>query len=1068
MKRTLSALFSLALLAIQPAGADYDPIAELRARADKLREDQAKAKEALAAVEGKARDLLNQRNEVATQLEKLKREQIRVRGFQLWNAFVGSMGASFDVMQKVNPGANAFVAAAGFVTDRVYSAMNTSGDIPARLNRLDDKVKSLSPKLRMLQKAYSMTPQEVADQLVARGMIENTWLQGWKDTPEKIAESKSVVTGKGTFILEAMGPAISELESILGDMDGIMDSLMRQTPGLRLETKRLPTELHDVERQIQLQEQLKRSVIPPLPEPATVDMNAAKEYSAAAQEVVQSLRDLSANQIGCQENWRRMSAAQNGAYRTYNQRVSAAYNSVARSCGSNWSEACSAAWQAFYNYASAESKAVRDALKSAQDTNRAFIDSERDGPVSSFNSAMQSLLDSTLFIRGEEKKLRELYLSGSGLAYQAWGDFLWGNISIPIWPPVGTLQGGKKRYENWLNALEEAMDQLNESERRAQDASATAASLSAQTPNLASQLMNKRALWNCYSWELRYANGMTSPENDLRWLNGFDAEFQLTAESGKQKAADYRDMLQEALSKARIAAGVMAGEEEALRLVHASIEARRTALQAYGTGQMDVSGTQVRNYLEAFKISTEGIKTLERMIQEFGDAKKLEAYARTLIWGEPTYNPKALYVVDRKFVEQLRKSVGQMAASIQNAREAYQNARQRAEDADRAFSGRVSSMRSAMESVLPEQAILLDADALFKEVLDRLWWDSIWSGGPRYDRNLASGLLPDPAEFGDPTFGLLPLMEKFSDVSDKFLALVNPMVEYVKNAVREAKEIEKIAERVKGNTGWTTLSREAFAARVAEVRKEVMEIYEPLSKKNKAWSGSPVDLAMRNFNFAIGSLAGANSVYNTALEQANRLDEISSRITRFLSGGGDIEAGEALSREARSETASNSMASAYAAQNGNVKAALGRLDSQAQTLANWLLKAHAELAMKQTGAVQKFYEEFAQTYSSKNLGRLTRMMASDWRTDGADLADLEDTLDNSFRVFDRIQFRIQGLSIQPAGPDRFEASYTATITGQINQLGLKHEETANVRDTLVNTPEGLKIQSTHGGRLWLQ
>lgn len=1068
------AWIALALLVSLPVAADYDPIAELRAHVAKLKAEETKARAAVAAVEGKYQSLLTQRGEVATQVEKLKREKLRVRGFQMWNAFAGSMGATFDVLQKVNPGSNAFIAAAGFVTDQVYGAMNTSGSIPARLNKLDAKVKSLSPKLRQLQAAYSMTPQEVADQLVVRKMVENTWVQRWQNTPEAIAESKSVVTGKGTFILEAMGPAIDELEEILAEMDGVLRDLAQLTPNLKLDAKRLPAEVRDMERQIEAQEQIKRQAIPPLPEPATVDANAARDYAAAGQEMVRALQSLSDNQIGCHEHSQRQTAAYNGANRTYNQRISTAYNRMMGACGGSSSEACTAAWRAFYAYANAEHTAYRNAIDTAQKSINQMLEAERDGPVRSFNNDMDTLRASTLFIQGEERTFATSVWGGASLANWIWGDIHWmRNWSLPVMAPIGGLTGAGRRYAEWLKMLEDSKTRLDEAERRAGNESGAAWALSGRTTSMDQQLMRKRALWDCYGWFVRYANGRSSPEGDLRWLHGFDEAFQSAVEANQEKSKDYQEMLLEALMKARAAAPIMAGEEEIVRLGRVALEARRTAMRAYDPHRLDVSGSRVRDFLSFYQISHEGIRELEKMVQDFADEKKLEAYARTLVMGEPTYNPKAIYVLDRKGVEDLRKNMGRQVAAIDNAREAFQNARKQAEDAYGAMSSRLESMRSSIQTLLPEQAMLLEEDLVFKEVFERLWWDA-WLSNNYFSYYDATGqslyqlVLPDPADFGESSYGLIPLMEKYIPLAEKYLALVNPMIENVRGAVREAKQIDKISERVASNSGWAQLSRSGFAARIAEVRKEVMAIYEPMQKKGKAWGGSPLDLALRGFNLAVARLASINSEVNSARELAEQLQALAARVGQFLASPGSIEAGDALSGEVAGAVGPGSTASHYAKQNPQVNSVLTSLNSQAQALTTWLARARAEQAMQQVGAVQRFYEEFAQAYSSKNLGRLTRMMASDWRADDADLSDLEDTLSNSFRVFDSIQFKVQGLSIQPAGANRFAASYSVTITGQINQLGLKHEETARVSDTVVNTPEGLKIQSTHGGRLWLR
>jgi hypothetical protein len=121
-------------------------------------------------------------------------------------------------------------------------------------------------------------------------------------------------------------------------------------------------------------------------------------------------------------------------------------------------------------------------------------------------------------------------------------------------------------------------------------------------------------------------------------------------------------------------------------------------------------------------------------------------------------------------------------------------------------------------------------------------------------------------------------------------------------------------------------------------------------------------------------------------------------------------------------------------------------------------------------SVHQLYQDFAAAYEARNLGRLVRLMAPDWHADdGSDLRDLEDNLDNSFRVFDRKGFRVDNLNIQPLDDRYFQVSYQLTIIGQIFQMNLKHEETFSVQDLVVVEPDGTgRIKSTSGGRLWMQ
>jgi hypothetical protein len=121
-------------------------------------------------------------------------------------------------------------------------------------------------------------------------------------------------------------------------------------------------------------------------------------------------------------------------------------------------------------------------------------------------------------------------------------------------------------------------------------------------------------------------------------------------------------------------------------------------------------------------------------------------------------------------------------------------------------------------------------------------------------------------------------------------------------------------------------------------------------------------------------------------------------------------------------------------------------------------------------SVRQLYQDFAAAYEARNLGRIVRLMAPDWQADdGSDLRDLEDNLSNSFRVFDRIGFRVDNLNIHPLDDRHFQVNYQLTINGQIFQMNLKHEEKSSVQDLVVVEPDGsVRIRSTSGGRLWMQ
>ena len=121
----------------------------------------------------------------------------------------------------------------------------------------------------------------------------------------------------------------------------------------------------------------------------------------------------------------------------------------------------------------------------------------------------------------------------------------------------------------------------------------------------------------------------------------------------------------------------------------------------------------------------------------------------------------------------------------------------------------------------------------------------------------------------------------------------------------------------------------------------------------------------------------------------------------------------------------------------------------------------------QAQAIRELYQKFAEAYQRKDVRGVTKWLSPKWTSaSGGSSMELEETLGNSFRVFDTIQFQIQGLQIQKASDTEYKASYTALLTGRINRNNLRHEDKASVTDTVAITPEGPRITKTSGNNLW--
>jgi len=120
-------------------------------------------------------------------------------------------------------------------------------------------------------------------------------------------------------------------------------------------------------------------------------------------------------------------------------------------------------------------------------------------------------------------------------------------------------------------------------------------------------------------------------------------------------------------------------------------------------------------------------------------------------------------------------------------------------------------------------------------------------------------------------------------------------------------------------------------------------------------------------------------------------------------------------------------------------------------------------------SVKEMYAAFALAYRNRDERGLLQHVSTDWEAAG-DMTydDLEESLQNSFSVFDEVEFSIQDLQLRRIADTLYSASYKASLVGRIRSQGLVHEENSQVSDEVVITPSGPKIHRTSGGRIWLK
>ncbi len=143
-----------------------------------------------------------------------------------------------------------------------------------------------------------------------------------------------------------------------------------------------------------------------------------------------------------------------------------------------------------------------------------------------------------------------------------------------------------------------------------------------------------------------------------------------------------------------------------------------------------------------------------------------------------------------------------------------------------------------------------------------------------------------------------------------------------------------------------------------------------------------------------------------------------------------------------------------------------------EMIRNFKLRVESRTTEDQLTGAKKiiiaFYDQFKQAYEAKNESLVMSFIADDWTAaGGVTLFDLEDNLSNMYNVFDDIEYSLSELSINSAGQNVYDVSYSVTIRGTIFDNDLTHEEASSVNEQIVIDGSGKpKIKKTLGGNYW--
>jgi hypothetical protein len=151
------------------------------------------------------------------------------------------------------------------------------------------------------------------------------------------------------------------------------------------------------------------------------------------------------------------------------------------------------------------------------------------------------------------------------------------------------------------------------------------------------------------------------------------------------------------------------------------------------------------------------------------------------------------------------------------------------------------------------------------------------------------------------------------------------------------------------------------------------------------------------------------------------------------------------------------------ARRDDVEAAFAKLDDLIEAARQQLAQGTA----RNEEAVREFYRQFRQAYEARDEALLMNCMDDDWEAgDGTTLADLEDNLRRTFRIFDEIRVSMENLIITPQDAHTFAVRYDIVITSRIYGRNIRHEEKSMVREEVRLEDGRASISRTIGGRFW--
>ncbi|MFH1887442.1 MAG: hypothetical protein ABIM40_12180 [Pseudomonadota bacterium] len=1041
--------FFLILPASPVMAGPKEDVAEFREKTlAKLREEKANIEQQLSGLQGRPEELERSRQGLIDAYNQLTYMEQKLKAIQLWNGFVGFVNVANTALTKVNPITNVIVFLGTFAQDRAFESL-PNPPFQARIKGLSDTLNTLTPSLRLLDHALHLTPQQVADELVSRGMVDNSWINRWSRTPEAVAESASVVTGKITFILERLGPARKDLYNLKTGVDGAIGELRTHIDNLEKRKATIDREINSIEHAIELDarmEELRKPVDPPPVEKVDSYPGTPQAYGSAFSMVHDAWGRLKDNALDSSA----YSAYKNKSYYDcwayFSQQMEPTSKAYSAASQYFWNDlwpilrgiSDGATQRAVYNQALARLTAAQNAYnqKSSQ---------EHDAMEQGFTQPMKQLrveegvegekslrFDAKLTdwegiaadvyylvpwnneLVKREMTLRECGFSGEYLAWNVWGSsYYTGTIAGSVQTlPTGQLDWIIPQIEQHAKWVQDRAKLAQSYYSWALAADSRFLGYADMVDGFAEELERNVEVWNYLRpW------GLTHWWNQralLQALRGCSERYSLVAQGMRAQVENDLESIRESDRRAQQAASGIKGADKALEVGKKVVEARLRAWNAFRAQGIDTAGSAGKWFIENNMISEERLKELEALVVKLTDVEKIEAHVYTTMLSDPAYDPNwkpvptlELFQARKNYYNGLAARESSVLSDYQSAWKDYSSSRKELEDMLSGIRAKVADVWPAILSQLYPEAVMTRASQM-SNAWNNYWFISNW----------------EPPDAGDIPMAYPPrqaLFTRMEQAFTKYHALVDPVLADIRAGhKRQARLLNAIAAEVNGvgAVGLANLSAGALEGRLSPFRARADEIYKPLAANNRAPSNSAVAQAYNRAMYATRSVSDQWAMFqrkNAAMAELTDPMESAKR----LMAGTEPSAGMREAEELQTAL-SKAMSPGSAAMNfqnfPEVKELITAAMAVASSLSEYRMRGMAARQQALTGKVAAFYQDFARTYESRSAGAVVGLLDTGWYApDGSTLDDVEEMLDNSFSVFDRVEYHVDSLSVSNLG-----------------------------------------------------